>query len=109
MNARTSKKWHDEWKLPYPVLVDQDGKVGRAFGAKSTPHMFVLSPEWQIVYQGSIDDDPRGKKSAPVNYVDEALTEILAGKPVSRPKTKSYGCSVKYAPKSKTLRTAKLH
>jgi len=60
--------------------------------------MFVISPEGRIVYQGAIDDNPRGKKKAPVNYVDRALTEFLADKPGSIPSTKPYGCSVKYAP-----------
>lgn len=101
MDVWASKKWRDTWKLPYPVLVDRDGAVGRAFGAKSTPHMFVISPVGRIVYQGAIDDDPPGRKKAPTNYVDLALTALLAAEPVNAPQTKSYGCSVKYAPKGK--------
>jgi len=97
MDRQANKKWHTDWKLPYPILVDADGKVGRAYGAKSTPHMFVIDKSGQTVYQGAIDSDPSGREASPANYVDEALGELLAGRPVSNPETKSYGCSVKYA------------
>ena len=85
--------------MPYPLLDDRSGKVGRAYGAKTTPHMFVIAPTGGIVYEGAIDNSPLGKTPAgqkPVNYVDKALTELLAGNEVSTASTKSYGCSVKY-------------
>jgi len=97
MDRRANKKWHDDWKLPYPILVDADGKVGRAYGAKSTPHMFIIDQAGEIAYQGAIDDDPGGKAGSPANYVDAALGELLAGRPVGNPSTNAYGCSVKYA------------
>ena len=97
MDRAASKKWHTDWKLPYPILIDADGKVGRAYGAKSTPHMFIIDQAGEIVYRGAIDSDPGGKAASPVSYVDVALGELLAGKPVGNPETNPYGCSVKYA------------
>jgi peroxiredoxin len=86
-------------KLPYPILDDRSGQVGRAYGAKTTPHVFVIAPGGRIAYEGAIDNSPLGKTPAgeqPVNYVDQALSELLAGKRVSITSTQSYGCSVKY-------------
>ncbi len=91
-----NKKWVQQHALPYPILDDSSGQVGRAFDARTTPDMFILQ-HGKIVYQGAIDNDPSGRKGPQaVNYVARALDEILAGKPVSIPKTRSYGCSVKY-------------
>jgi len=81
------------------LLLDTDGKIGRAYGAKNTPNMVVISPEGKITYQGAIDSkatpNPADIPSS-TNYVKAALDESLAGKPVSNPQTKPYGCSVKY-------------
>jgi peroxiredoxin len=80
------------------MLVDSDGKVGKLYGAKTTPHMFVIDPSGKVVYQGAIDDassvsaNPKESK----NYVRAALDEVLAGKPVTTSQTKQYGCGVKY-------------
>jgi DsbC/DsbD-like thiol-disulfide interchange protein len=97
MTPETTAQWHKEWALPYPILIDRDGKAGKAWGAKTTPHMFVVDKTGQIIYEGGIDDDPRGNKETPTNYVAKALDEALAGRPVSAPKARQYGCSVKYA------------
>ena len=93
-NASLAEKEHIGW----PILVDQDGKVGHAYGAATTPHMFIIDEKGVVVYAGAIDDDPRGNKEvgARTNYVAKALDELAAGKPVSMPETKPYGCSVKY-------------
>jgi len=96
-----NKAWAEKQKLPFPVLDDHSGDVGRAYGAKTTPDMRIIDAKGTIVYSGAIDDDPDAKKTDPVNYVAKALDEILAGKAVSTPRTRPYGCSVKYAPKSK--------
>ena len=84
---------------PTAVLLDSDGKLGKLYGAQTTPHMFVINPEGQLIYAGAIDNvasaDPADITKA-TNYVREALGEAMAGKPVSVPSTKSYGCSVKY-------------
>jgi len=86
--------------LPYLILDDRSGKVGRAYGAQTTPHMYIINPRGRIVYEGAIDDSPLGKKKeGVVNYVDNALAELTAGKAVSTAKTKPYGCTVKYAKK----------
>ena len=93
-----NKAIHEKQKLPYPILVDQSGKVGKLFGARTTPHMFILDKDRKLAYAGAIDDDPSGRKGAKAtNHVAKALDELLAGKPVSKPKTRAYGCSVKYA------------
>jgi peroxiredoxin len=84
--------------MPYLILDDRSGKVGRAYGAQTTPHMYIINPRGTIVYEGAIDDSPLGqKKEGVINYVDNALAELTAGKAVSTPKTKPYGCTVKYA------------
>ena len=92
-----NQQWIQKYGLSYPILLDRDGKVAREYGAKTTPDMFIINPEGVLVYKGGIDNDPAGTRSERVNYVSQALDEVLAGKPVSQPETKSYGCSVKYA------------
>ena len=85
-------------KLPFPILDDRSGKVGRAYDAKTTPNIFIINPRGRIVYDGAIDDSPLGnKKEGVVNYVDNVLAELTAGKTVSPKNTKPYGCTVKYA------------
>jgi len=92
-----NKQAAEKYKVPYPILDDHEGKVGRIYGAKTTPHIFIKAPDGTLAYQGAIDDDPSGNKEEPLNYVAQALEEILTGKPVSQPETRPYGCSVKYA------------
>jgi peroxiredoxin len=93
-----NKSWVSQNSLTYPILNDSNGEVGKAYGAKSTPDMFIIDQSGKLVYEGAIDNDPAGDKTGDkVNYVQKALDEILAGKSVSEPQTKSYGCSVKYA------------
>ncbi len=92
------KKIYSEWGAVYTnYLLDPDGKVGKMFDAKTTPHMFIIDKDGKLVYSGAIDDDPRGEKKDKVNYVRNVLNEILNGKSVSVSVTKPYGCSVKYA------------
>ena len=100
-NYWTSEKnaeWVKKNGLPYPILNDQPGDVGRAYDAKTTPDMRIIDARGVLVYSGGIDDDPGGSKQEKTNYVAKALDELLAGEKVSTPKTKAYGCSVKYAP-----------
>ena len=86
-----------EHKLAYPILDDRSGKVGRAYGAQTTPHMYIINPRGRIVYEGAIDNAPMGKaKDTVINYVDKALAGLTTGKAISTAKTKPYGCSVKY-------------
>jgi peroxiredoxin len=81
------------------VILDPKGEVGRLYGAQTTPHMFVIDPKGKLAYQGAIDDKPSAEPDTlkgAHNYVSDALDAVLAGKPVSKATTKSYGCSVKY-------------
>ena len=88
-----NRKFAQEEKLTFPYLDDHTQEVAKAYGAQRTPHLFVVDKSGVIVYEGAIDDDPPGKKEADkrINYVDQALTELLGGKPVSMPQTKAYG------------------
>ena len=84
--------------ITYSVLYDETGQVGKAYDAKTTPHLYIIDEQGKIVYNGAIDDDPSGRKGMPerVNYVDGGLAEELASKPVDPASTKPYGCSIKY-------------
>lgn len=87
------------WKIPAPIALDADGAVGHAYGAKTTPHCYVINAEGVLVYKGAIDSNPSPKTASPANvrnHVLAALEEIKAGQPVSQPTTKPYGCGVKY-------------
>jgi len=86
--------------VDYNILDDHTGTVGRAYQAKTTPHMFIVSPEGKVVYNGAIDDDAKGSKDDARNFVDAALASATAGEAVEYAQTKPYGCSVKYAPKA---------
>jgi peroxiredoxin len=97
--AQANKDLQKFKAAPTAVLFDADGKVGKMYGAATTPGMFVVNPEGNIIYEGAIDDkattDVSDIKTAK-NYVAAALDEAMAGKPVTVASTKSYGCSVKY-------------
>ncbi len=97
MDRAANKKFHDANGLPQRILVDQDGTVGKMYGAATTPHMFVIDGKGTIVYAGAIDDDPRGSQGdGATNYVAAALDDVLAGETVAVSESKPYGCSVKY-------------
>ena len=94
-------QWMQQHKAaPSATLMDADGKVGRAYGARTTPHMYLIDPQGKLLYAGAIDSIPSANvadlKTA-TNYVNQALGEALAGKAVSKPTSQAYGCSVKYA------------
>lgn len=84
---------------PTATLLDPTGTVGRAYGARTTPHMFIVDPKGALIYAGGIDDtrssDPDDVKTAK-NYVRAAMGEALAGQPVTDASTRPYGCSIKY-------------
>lgn len=111
--VNSTNKSHSDWQDPAPLstdlkkfgatpvayLVDEPGKMGLAYGAKTTPHMYIIDPSGTVVYNGAIDD----KRSTDVadvkiakNYVVAALEELKAGKPVTTASTAPYGCTVKY-------------
>jgi thioredoxin-related protein len=92
--------WNKERKAqPTAILRDEDGVAGKAYGARTTPHMYIVDPQGRLVYAGGIDSipssDPDDIRKA-VNYVKQGLNEALAGKPISAATTRPYGCSVKY-------------
>jgi len=97
--AKLTKELKDFGAVPANYLMDEAGAMGKAYGAKTTPHMYIIDPSGKVVYNGAIDD----KRSTNVedvkiakNYVVAALDELKAGKPVSTPSTSPYGCTVKY-------------
>ena len=82
------------------TLMDSDGKVGRTYGARTTPHMYIVNPVGTLVYAGAIDSKPTANPAdiaGATNHVKVALAESLAGKAVGTPSTRAYGCSVKYS------------
>ena len=84
---------------PTAALMDPNGELGHLYGAKATPHMYVVDPKGKLIYAGAIDDKPSTDKSdiqGARNYVSAALTEAMSGKPVTTTSTEAYGCSVKY-------------
>jgi peroxiredoxin len=84
---------------PSAYLIDSDGKVGRSYDAKTTPHMYVIDAGGVLRYAGAIDSNASADAAdiaGATQYVSQALAEIKAGKPVSTAVTKPYGCSVKY-------------
>jgi hypothetical protein len=90
----------DKQAAPTATLMDANGKIGRAYGARTTPQMVLIDPQGKIVYTGAIDSKPSartGDIASATNYVKQALGESLAGKPVSVAATQPYGCSVKYS------------
>jgi cytochrome oxidase Cu insertion factor (SCO1/SenC/PrrC family) len=105
LNAEAVKAWG----LTHPVLRDESGAVGKAYGATNTPNMFVIDRQGVVVYAGAIDNSPDGEGESPtggtlVNHVDAALSDLAAGRPVATPTTKPYGCGVKYAERAEAAR-----
>lgn len=87
-----------DWKITAPIALDK-GDVGRAYGAKTTPHCYVVDAAGNLAYKGAIDSIPSSKPediAKAENHVLAALAELKDGKPVSKPQTKPYGCGVKY-------------
>ena len=81
------------------TLMDEDGTVGKAYGARTTPHMYIVDPAGKLIYAGGIDSVPSSRvddiKTA-VNYVKQGVREALAGQPIRAATTRPYGCSIKY-------------
>ena len=100
LSPEQAEKITTAWKTHQTaLLLDPEGKAGQAYGAKNTPNMVIINPEGKIAYEGAIDSKATPNPAdipTSTNYVKTALDESLAGKPVSNPKTKPYGCSVKY-------------
>jgi cytochrome oxidase Cu insertion factor (SCO1/SenC/PrrC family) len=99
--AEANREGKERFKLEHPILLDESGRVGHAYGAAHTPHLFVIDAAGVLVYRGAIDNSPDAEGESPsggklINYVDAALADLKAGRPVATPETEAYGCSVKY-------------
>ncbi len=84
---------------PTVTVMDTGGAIGRAYGARTTPHMYLIDPNGKLVYAGAIDSKPTANPAdikTATNYVVQAIDDSLAGKPLAQAVTKPYGCSVKY-------------
>lgn len=84
------------FKIAYQILMDESGDVGRSYGALTTPHMIIITPDGKVAFNGAIDNDRSQAKAGSVNYVEQALKQILAGETVAESTARPYGCSVKY-------------
>ena len=85
---------------PSAVLLDPKQAIARSYGALVTPHMYIVTPEGTLAYMGAIDDKPTSRNAdlkGAKNFVDEALSELKQGRPVSVPTSRAYGCTVKYS------------
>jgi thiol-disulfide isomerase/thioredoxin len=94
-----NREARERWAIAQPVLLDEDGAVGRSYEAKTTPAMYIVDKAGTLVYRGALDNAPLGRvedDGAPLNYVTAALADLAAGRPVAISETVSYGCSVKY-------------
>lgn len=93
-------RWMAEHKAAATaVLMDEDGKVGRAYGARVTPHMYLIDAQGRLAYAGAIDSIPSARPAdveRATNYVRQGLNELLAGKPVTVAQNQAYGCTIKY-------------
>ena len=84
---------------PTALIIDSSGNIGRTYGARTTPHMYIVDPKGTLIYAGAIDSKPSSNPAhirTATNYVAQALGEAMSGKPVSRSTTQPYGCTVKY-------------
>nr|WP_186329867.1 thioredoxin family protein [Variovorax boronicumulans] len=93
-------RWiQDKSGAPTATLMDEEGTVGKAYGARTTPHMYIVNPQGTLVYAGGIDSIASARTSdiqTATNYVRQGLNEALAGKPISQAQTPPYGCTIKY-------------
>jgi peroxiredoxin len=98
-DAAKAKKEVADKKIKSTVVYDPAGKIGKAYGLKTTPHMVVIGKDGKVAYNGAIDDkaETEGDPRAAKNYVKDAVAKLQAGQPVAVAKTKPYGCGVKYA------------
>ena len=81
-----------------PYLVDQNSKLANAFGAKTTPHVFLFNSKWELVYEGAIDDNHKSVKEVKQQYLNKAIENLAAGKEINPGNTKAMGCSIKRVP-----------
>lgn len=99
--AERNKQAASDWKLTHPVLLDETGAVGKAYGATNTPHMYLVDDKGVLVYRGGLDNAPMGTPDPPgatyTAHLADAVAALAAGKTVAAAETRAWGCSVKYA------------
>jgi peroxiredoxin len=97
--AKLTSWLKERQSVPTAILMDEEGTAGRAYGARTTPHMYIVNPQGQLIYAGGIDSIASAKADdipRTTNYVKTGLAEALAGKPLTASTTRPYGCSIKY-------------
>jgi len=97
--AEINKQAAATWNLSHPILLDETGAVGHAYGASNTPHLHVIDDKGVLAYRGALDNAPMGEAEGGtrVAHFEDALAAVVAGKPVAAAETRAWGCSVKYA------------
>ena len=103
-----TKRMESSKGMQTAYLVDADGMVGKMYGAKTTPHMFIINPDGVLIYAGGIDDKPSTNTAdidGATNYVQQCLEAAMSGKPIATKSAAPYGCSVKYAKKEDTKKS----
>jgi len=99
LNVAATQAYLKEKSVHSTYLMDTEGTVGKAYGAKRTPHCFIINPEGKVIYQGAVDSESSADSAdieGATNYVLEGLKEAMAGKPLTKSETRPYGCGVKY-------------
>lgn len=97
--ADASREGAKEFGMTHPILIDESGAVGHAYGAEKTPHVYLVDAAGVLVYAGALDNAPIGEVDGGgtyTNHLANAIAEVRGGKTVTTPETKSYGCTVKY-------------
>lgn len=97
--AEVNKQAAAAWSIAHPILLDETGAVGHAYGASNTPHLYLIDEKGVLVYRGALDNAPMGEAEGGtrVAHFEDALAALVAGKPIATPETRAWGCSVKYA------------
>jgi peroxiredoxin len=97
--AEVNKQAAATWSLTHPILLDETGAVGHAYGASNTPHLYLIDDKGVLVYRGALDNAPMGEAEGGtrVAHFEDALAAVAAGKPIAAAETRAWGCSVKYA------------
>ncbi|MBA3546352.1 MAG: redoxin domain-containing protein [Nannocystis sp.] len=97
--AEANKAAAAAWSLAHPILLDETGAVGHAYGASNTPHLYVIDEKGVLAYRGALDNAPMGEPEGGtrVAHLEDALAALAAGTPITTAETRAWGCSVKYA------------
>lgn len=97
--AEVNKQAAASWAMSHPILLDETGAVGHAYGASNTPHLYLIDERGVLVYRGALDNAPMGEPDGGtrVAHFEDALAALAAGQPIATAETRAWGCSVKYA------------